>query len=107
MADPEDSERDEAERVDQHSGHDILDGRELLVSRSRDVRDRQAEPEDRHHGSKDAVRQRLDPGFPESCDRAASCAHEVCRAIVTAGYKSGLDRVTRVQPTSPGTTPQF
>src|SRR5438094_512012 len=75
MTDPEDADGDEAERVRQDSRHDVLEGWELLVCGACDVRDRQAEPEDGHHGSEDAVRQGLDPRLPQARDGASSRAH--------------------------------
>src|SRR5437870_2568552 len=75
MTDPEDPDRDEAQRIGQDSCHDVLEGRELLVCGACDVRDGQAESKDRHDGSKDSVREGLDPGLPESGDGASTCAH--------------------------------
>src|SRR2546425_954062 len=90
MADPEDAEGDEAERVRQDRGQDVLGLGQLLLRRARDVGNRQAQPEDRHDGPEDAVREGLDPRLSESGDGATSRAHEAYRAIVTVGYKFGL-----------------
>src|SRR5438445_578297 len=90
MADPEDAQGDEAERVRQDRGQDVLGLGELLLRRARDVGNRQAQPEDRHDGPEDAVREGLDPRLSESGDGATSRAHEAYRAIVTVGYKFGL-----------------
>src|SRR2546428_2121640 len=75
MTDPEDPDRDEAKRVGQDCRHDVLECRELLVCGARDVRDGQAESKDCHHGSKDSVREGLDPCLPESGNGACTRAH--------------------------------
>jgi len=114
MTDPEDPDRDEAERVRQDSRHDVLKGRELLICRARDVRDGQAEPEDRHHGSEDAIRQGLDPRLPQSGDGASSRAHgmaapssgEVISSAHGANSKGPIPVKTfRSHPHTPGGFP--
>src|SRR5207237_5667536 len=73
--DPENGNRDEAEGVDEDPYEDGIAVRQRLNRLTRDVRNGEAQPEDRHDGSEDAVRERFDPRLPQSRDGAALRAH--------------------------------
>src|SRR5438309_11713087 len=99
MADPEHGNRDEAESVDEDAYEDGIAVRERLNRLTRDVRDGEAQPKDRHDGSKDAVRKRFDPRLPESRDGAALRAHgfakpSLPRAISSAHPPRARERLS-------------
>src|SRR5207249_2856225 len=66
VADPEHGNRDEAECVDEDAHEDGIAVRERLNRLTRDVRNGEAQPKDRHDRSEDAVRERFDPRLPQS-----------------------------------------